>query len=193
MYIRFRYLHPWTNGEHVYITVSSHGTCFWDGWPCATKCEINGKAYVERVSGKSKVLKISRNVRISRWPFFALLAAAHSYSLILPRSSRGSSYILALCLHFRFRVSSFLLTLITVFLPFWLRDNETASTATALGMINLPKCNTTFCRQDLFNCIPKRADVCIQATPLIAFLSRVEVGATSHQSRTRSARLVASS
>ena len=66
----------------------------------------------------SEVLKASRNVRICLFPFFALLAAAHSYSMILLRYSRGSSYILALCLHFCFRISSFLLTLITVFCHF---------------------------------------------------------------------------
>ena len=34
------------------ITVSSRGKCFWDGRPCATsvtKCEKDGKAYVERL------------------------------------------------------------------------------------------------------------------------------------------------
>ena len=30
------------------ITVSRHGTCFWDGSSCATKCE-DDKAYAERV------------------------------------------------------------------------------------------------------------------------------------------------
>ena len=44
----------------------------------------------------TEVLKTSRNVRICLFPFFALLAAAHSYSLMSPRSLRGSSYILAL-------------------------------------------------------------------------------------------------
>ena len=29
----------------MHITVSKCSTCFWDNWPCATKCE-EGKAYV---------------------------------------------------------------------------------------------------------------------------------------------------
>ena len=37
--------------EHMCITVSRHGTCFWDGRQCATKCEKDGKVYVERVPG----------------------------------------------------------------------------------------------------------------------------------------------
>ena len=35
-----------------------------DGRPCATKCEKDGKAYVERVPGVSEVLNTSPNVRI---------------------------------------------------------------------------------------------------------------------------------
>ena len=76
------------------------------------------------------------------------------------------------------------------FLPFWPCDNETASTTTALGTINLCKC--TQHKQDLLIAFLNGTGICAQVTPLIAFLSRMEVGATPHQLRTRSARLVAS-
>ena len=44
----------WTERRHMCITVNRRGTCFWDGQPCATKCEKNGKAYVERVPGSER-------------------------------------------------------------------------------------------------------------------------------------------
>ena len=33
--------------------VSRCGRCFWEGWPCATKCEKDGKAHIERIGRKS--------------------------------------------------------------------------------------------------------------------------------------------
>ena len=34
------------------VLVSKHGTCFWEGWPCATKCEKDSKVRVEMVERK---------------------------------------------------------------------------------------------------------------------------------------------
>ena len=61
--------------------------------------------------------------------------------------------------------SSFLLASNHNFLAFWRRNIETASTATALEMINLHKCIQLFVNRT-FNCISKPDDVCGQ----IAFL-----------------------
>ena len=36
----------------VSIVLSRRGTWFWDGQACVTKCEKDGKAYVERIPGK---------------------------------------------------------------------------------------------------------------------------------------------
>ena len=39
------------------ITVNRSGTYFWDGQPCATKSEKDGKAYNERVPGSTGSLE----------------------------------------------------------------------------------------------------------------------------------------
>ena len=137
----------WTDRQHMCITVSRHGTCFWDGWPCATKCEKNGKMYVERIPGSDQGFVRTRIWSFLRWPFFASLAVALSYSSISPQTSQSSGYILALCLCFHFHVisvlaSCFFLALFTVY--FWCCNNETTSPTTALGTINLRMCTQLF-------------------------------------------------
>ena len=69
----------WTDRWHVYITVSRRGTCFWDGWPCATKCEKDGKVFQE----VREVSNTSPNVRI--WLFLetAILFFTSHCSLVL--------------------------------------------------------------------------------------------------------------
>ena len=49
------------------ITVSGRDMCFWDSRPCPTKCEKNGKAYLERVPGSEQGFEHSPNMRI--WLF----------------------------------------------------------------------------------------------------------------------------
>ena len=76
---------------------SRRGTCFWDCRPFATKCEKNGKAYVDRVPGKvSEVSDTSPNAQIRSFPETAILCFASrcSRSLISPRTSQGSGCIL---------------------------------------------------------------------------------------------------
>ena len=117
------------------ITVSRRGTCFWDGRPCATKCEKcekDGKAYIERVRGCDRGFKLHQTYgRFSRWPcaFFASLAAARSslsYSSFSTQTSQGCGCIYALCLHFCFRasllISSFFLACVTIFAILTLRQ-----------------------------------------------------------------------
>ena len=56
---------------------------------------------LKELEGSERGLNTSPNARIWSFldtPFFASLATALSYSSILPRTSRGSGYILALCL-----------------------------------------------------------------------------------------------
>ena len=65
---------------------------------------------------------------------------------------------LLFCLHARFLALSSLL-LPSQFLPFWRRDNETASTASSLRTINLRK----FTQTGYFNCIPKQ-DGCLRTS-----------------------------
>ena len=55
-------------------------------------------------------------------------------------------------------------------LPFLHCNNETARAATALGIINLRKMYTNFCKQDLLIAFLDGTDVYTQATPLMAFL-----------------------
>ena len=80
------------------------------------------------------------NVRI--WSFlktamhflcFANRCSSLLCSLFLTQSSRGCGCIYALCICFHFRASLLALSssLMSQFLPFWCRDNETASAATA--------------------------------------------------------------
>ena len=101
----------WTGRRHVCITASRRGKCFWDSRPYATsvtKCEKDGKAYWKS-SRKWVRFRAPHWLQgyghFSRRPLFALLAAALLYSSILPRTSRVSAYILALCLRFHFCVS----------------------------------------------------------------------------------------
>ena len=57
------------------------------------------------------------------------------------------------------------------FLPFWCCDNETATAATALRMINLRNCTQLICKQDVLIAFLSGMDVCCaQAPPSIAFL-----------------------
>ena len=71
------------------------------------------------------------------------------------------------------------------FMPFWCRDNETTSTATALGMINLHKYTQLFVNKIFLVAFLSGTGVCAQATSLtavltgmeVAFLSRTEVHA----------------
>ena len=67
----------------TYITVSRRGTCFWDGQPCATKCEKNGKAFQEWARFRTPYRTWGYGC-FSRQPFFASLATALSYSWISP-------------------------------------------------------------------------------------------------------------
>ena len=50
---------------------------------------------------------------------------------------------------------------------------------------------TSLCKQDVLIAFLNGTDVCAQTTPLIPFVSGMEVGATPCQLRTHSARLVA--
>ena len=149
------------------ISVSRHGMCFGDDWPCATKCEQceDGKAYVKRVKKVSKVLNTSLKVRI--WSFlktttcfFASLAAAPF--IRSHRSCHGLHGVVAVFWPSVFAfvfvpVSQFFLTHSHHnFLPFWHRDNETASTTTAL---ETSKCTQLFVNRR-FNYIPKQ-DGCL--------------------------------
>ena len=43
------------------LTVSRRGACFWDSRPCVTKCEKDGKAYVERVQGSERGMVVSQD------------------------------------------------------------------------------------------------------------------------------------
>ena len=80
---------------------------------------------------------------------FASLAPTLLCSLISPQTSQGSGYILTLCLCFRFRAILQALSFTHhSFLPFWHRNFEAASAATAVGTINLCKC-THFCKHNL--------------------------------------------
>ena len=78
----------------------------------------------------------------SRRPFFGSLAAALSYSSISPQTSRGSGSLLTSV----FASVSYVALPRShhIFLPFWCCDNETTSTATALGTVNLCKCTQHF-------------------------------------------------
>ena len=121
----------------MYITVSRHGMCFWDDQQCATWCEEDGKVYIERVPGSKHGFQhlTEREDMI----VLCFAAAAPSYSLILPRTSRGSGCILALCLCCRFCVSLLALSWLLPSQLFFLFDIATLTTsaAIALGMINL--------------------------------------------------------
>ena len=129
----------------------------------------------------SVVSNTSLNARI--WSFSAL-----SNLSILPWTSHC---ILDLCLCFRFfcqSPNSFSLLSSQLFFLFDIATLTTSATIIALGTINLCKCTQLGFSFTFLN----GTGVCAQGTPLISFLSGTEVGGTSHQLRTHSARLLAS-
>ena len=67
--------------------------------------------------------------------------------------------------------SSFFFAPITIFAILMRRDNETTSATTALRTITYVSV-TTFCKQDILYAFLSGADVCTQATRLIAFVKR---------------------
>ena len=107
------------------------------------------RTYIERVWGCDHVrFQTEPNVRIwlffktVRRFFFFLCFSGHgsslSYSSFSMWTSRGCGCIYFLCLCFCFRASLLTLSSLLVW-QFWHRNNETASAATALRMINLRK------------------------------------------------------
>ena len=69
----------------MYITVSRRGVCFWGNQPCATRCEKDGKVYVERVPGSERDFQHLTERKDMVVLCFA--AAAPSYSSMLPQTS----------------------------------------------------------------------------------------------------------
>ena len=116
--------------------------------------------------------------RFSRWPcalFASLGTAAFSRTHCSRCRLHGIVAAFTLCLLFRFAPGSysFLPCSHHNFLPFWRRDNETATAATVLRMINLRNCTQLFCKQDVLIAFLSGTNVCCaQATPSIAFLKR---------------------
>ena len=72
----------------MYITVSWCGVCFWDNQPCATKCEKDGKVYVERVQGTER--DFQHLTEREDMVVLCFAAAAPSYSSMLLRTSHCS-------------------------------------------------------------------------------------------------------
>ena len=93
----------WSYLWHVCFTVSRCGMCFGMlSQLCVRRRTLKEFQEVSEVSNTSLTRVYGR---FSRLPFFAFLAAALSYSSILPWISQDSDCILALCLHFHFYVS----------------------------------------------------------------------------------------
>jgi len=117
------------------------------GHACAAKCEKcekEGKAYALRwKSSRMRArFRTAQNAKI--WSFlkttmrficFARRCCSLSY---LSFSTR--TFTLCLLLRFRARLLALSSSLPSQLLPFWHRDNETASAATVLRTINLRKC-----------------------------------------------------
>ena len=112
------------------------------GMKWATKCEKESKVYVLRWKGSRMWARFrtAQNERI--WSFlktttwlicFARLCCSHSNSLFSMQTSRPCGCIYAVFSHQAPSSSS----LPSQFLPFWCRDNETASVTTALKTLNL--------------------------------------------------------
>ena len=171
--------------------------------------------YIERIWECECVFKPHRTQsygRLPRWPrvLFASLGAA-----VLSRTHRSRSWLhgveaaftLCLLLCFHARLLALSSSLPSQLLPFWHRDNETTSTATALRTINLCKCIQLFVNR-MFNCIPEWQIAFLSVTNCIpkhdkshswawqiTFLSVTncipEHDTTPLQPRTRTARLVA--
>ena len=139
---------PWPLNQHVWI--SRHYTCFWDGRSCM--CNQVQKVWEGRQS-VCITLKEFKNVSVSSnrterkdmvvsqddHAFYCYARCCCSLSPFSTWTSRHWGYIYALSSPpiSRQALSSLLLSQL---LPFWHRDNETASTATALRTINLHKC-----------------------------------------------------
>ena len=136
----------WLLNQHVCITVSRCGKCFWDGWPCATKsekCEKDGKAYIHWKSLRMWSRTVSNRTECEDMVVFqdgqafcffcALLATvplSHTH-----RSRCGLHGVVAAFI-FSVFASVFapcsLLTLSSLLAwQFWHCNNETANAATA--------------------------------------------------------------
>ena len=117
------------------------------GHACAMKCEK-----CEKEGKRMRVrFRTTRNAKIwsfikmtTRFICFTRRCCSLSYSSFLIRTSRrwGCIYTLSFPPFLRRAPSSFFLS--SQLLPFWRRDNETASAATALRTINLHKCTQLF-------------------------------------------------
>ena len=144
---------PWPLNQHLWISRS--GTCFWDGQLCMCNevwkvCE--GKAYA--LSWKSLRMwarfRTAQNAKIwsflkttTRFICFVRRCCSFSYSSFSTRTSRrwGCMYAPPFSHQDPIALSS---SLPSQLLPFWSRDDETASAATALRTINLRKCTQLF-------------------------------------------------
>ena len=142
--------------QHVWI--SRRGTCFWAGRSCMCNEQsvksMRRKAKrthyeFENVSAFSNRTGTRRYGRLSRLPLalFVLLGAAALFRTNCSRCGlHGVEAAFTLCLLLRFhtRLLALSSSLPSQLLPFWRRDNETASATTALRTINLHKCTQLF-------------------------------------------------
>ena len=166
----------WTNTCRLLLVGVAYALCWSviNATKCE-KCEKEGEAYV-LLWNSSRMLACFRTAHNARiWSFFktatrficfARRCCSLSYSLFSTRTSQhyGCFYALSSLLFARQAASSVLHAPITIFGLFWCCDNETASAATALRMINLCKFTQIFCKQGILIAFLSGTDVCAQVS-----------------------------
>ena len=137
---------------HRYATLNfAHGTCFWDGRSCM--CNEVWKAWEGRQSVHITLKEFENvsafsnhteredtvNSQDDHTLFASLGAAALSHTHCSRPRLHGieTAFTLCLLICFHTRLLALSSSLPSQLLPFWRRDSETASTTTALRMINL--------------------------------------------------------
>ena len=156
----------WTN---VCITVSSHGTCFWERWPCATKYEKWEGWQSIRWKSSRMWPRFWTALNVSIWSFLKtvvhfLCFASCCYSLLYSSLSTQTSRVVAFTL---FVFVSIFTPVSHLFLPrsrhkfchFNVATMRPASATTAENDVtfvcSIPKRDRCLHTGHAFNCIPK--------------------------------------
>ena len=156
----------WTNTCGLTVTGSRRCTWFWDGRSCM--CNEVWKVWEGRQSVRITLKEFEnvsvfsnctecKNMVVSQDDHTLYLLARCWFSLSRTHHSRhwlhGIVATFMLCLLFRFCASlAHSSSLHSQFLPFWRRDNKTASAATFNCIPKLDRCLPT---SHTFSCIPK--------------------------------------
>ena len=148
----------------------------------------------EKFVDESKVLEPSPSAKMAQLSNFTIVVfSLHSVLASCLRSLRiARHWLLSTGLGFLFLNPTFILLSLSCSGCYYNPTMKQCDCQYNDGNGKLMNVYTNLCKQDHLFVFLNKTDICAQATPLIAFLSRREVEATPCQPITRTARLVAS-